>query len=271
MPYEEIPMANLADLKLVHSGGAANENPGAADRDLGGAISTAGAKDIASQTSSAPTTVTGVTVNDAAGNAEGTGTLFYDNNADSLRWTPPGGSAGTAVVVATTGDYSIQGGGTAGGLIKVSVVAASLPSSNQTNELTITNVDNNIYDDVAKADAKAGDIEYRGFYIQNDHATDEMVDIAFWLEENTPGQDVVQIALAAEAKNVAMDTIADEDTAPTGIDFDAANPVDYATGLAIPDLAAGDFKGIWIKRTVPAGTNVAQENNTFKFGVRIYV
>ena len=104
-------MATLADLKLVHSGGAANTSAAA---DLGGAISTAGAKDILSQTSTATTTITGVTVNDAAGNAEGIGTLFFDSGNKTLRWTPPSGSAGSVVDVSANGNYSIQGGGTGG-------------------------------------------------------------------------------------------------------------------------------------------------------------
>lgn len=260
-------MATLADLKLVHSGGATNTDP---NLDLGGIISTDAAKDILSQTSTATTTITGVTVSDAAGNAEGIGTLFFDSGNKTLRWTPPSGSAGTSVDVSANGNYSIQGGGT-GGLIKVAVVAASLASSDQTNTLTIANIANNIFDDVAKADSKAGDVEYRGIYIQNDHASDSMVDIKLWMEENTPGQDVVQIALAAEAKNVAMATIGDEGTPPATVDFDAANPVDFDSGLTIPDLDFGDFQGIWLKRTVPVGTNQEQLDNTFKLGVRIYV
>lgn len=260
-------MASLADLKIVHSGGAANTDPAL---DLGGAISTAGAKDILSQSATAPTTITGVTINDAAGNAEGDGTLFYDSTNQTLRWTPFGGTAGTAVDVSVNGAYAIQGGSN-GGLLKVTVVAGSLPSSDQTNSITVTNIANNIFDDVAKADAKAGDTEYRGVYWENDHSTDAMVDIRMWIAQNTPGQDVIQIALAAEAKNVTMATIANENTAPAGIDFDAANPVDYASGIAIPDLSAGDYQGFWIKRTVPAGTNQSQTNNSFRIGVRIFV
>lgn len=259
--------ATLADLKIVHSGGAANTDPLA---DLGGAISTAGAKDILSQTAGAPTTITGVTILDAAGNAEGDGTLFFDSASSSLRWTPLGGTAGSSVDVSVSGDYAIQGGNN-GGVLKVAVVSASLPSSDQTNTITIANIAENIFDDVAKADAKAGDTEYRGVYWENDHATDSMVDIRMWMETNTPGQDVVQIALAVEAKNVSMATIADENTAPATVDFDAANPVDYDSGIAIPDLSAGDFQGWWLKRTVPAGTNESQENNSFRIGVRIFV
>jgi len=261
-------MATLADLKIVHSGGAANVDP---DLDLGGAISTAGAKDILSQTATAPTTITGVTIDDAAGNDEGDGTLFFDSTNSTLRWTPLNGTAGTATDVSVNGAYAIQGGNN-GGLLKVTIVAASLPSSDQTNTITIANIANNMFDDVAKADAKAGDTEYRGVYWQNDHASDSMVDMRMWVQTNTPGQDVIQIALADEAAGVSMATIADEDTAPGGsVDFDAANPVDYDSGLVLPDLVFSDYKGWWIRRTVPAGTNQSQVNNTFRIGVRIFV
>ena len=260
--------ATLADLKIVHSGGAANVDPNA---DLGGAISTAGAKDILSQTATAPTTITGVVIDDAAGNAEGDGTLFFDSTNTTLRWTPLNGTAGTAVDVSADGAYAIQGGSN-GGLLKVTVTSASLPSSDQTNTITIANIANNMFDDVAKADAKAGDVEYRGWYWENDHASDAMVDIRMWIETNTPGQDVVQIALGNEAKNVALATIANENIDPALTpDFDDNNPVDYDSGIAIPDLSFGDFQGFWGRRTVPAGTNQSQVNNSFRIGVRIFV
>jgi hypothetical protein len=260
-------MANLADLTFVHSGGAANVDPLA---DLGGAKSTAGAKDILSQTASAPTTITGVTIDDAAGNDEGDGTLFFDSTATTLRWTPFNGTAGSAVDVSGNGDYAIQGGNN-GGILKVTVVSGSLPSSDQTNTITITNIAENIFDDVAKADAKAGDIEYRGIFIENNHATDSMVDIRVWIETNTPGQDVISMAIADEAKTMDIEIIGDENTAPSGPDFDATNPVDYDSGLVIPDLDTGDYFGLWLRRTVPAGTNQSQLNNSFRLGIRIFV
>lgn len=260
--------ASLADLKIVHSGGAANTDP---LLDLGGAISTAGAKDILSQTATALTTITGVTIDDAAGNAEGDGTLFFDSTNSTLRWTPFGGTAGTAVDVSVNGKYAIQGGSN-GGLLKVDVVAGSLPSSDQTNTSTIANIAENIFDDVSKAQAKAGDTQYRGVYWENDHASDSMVDIRMWIETNTPGQDVIQIAIADEAVNVTMGTIGDVNTDPAlTIDFDDNNPIDYDSGIVIPDLTFGSFQGWWLKRTVPAGTNESQVNNSFRIGVRIFV
>jgi hypothetical protein len=239
--------------------------------DLGGAISTAGAKDILSQTATALTTITGVTIEDAVGNPEGDGTLFFDSTAVTLRWTPFNGTAGAAVDVSVNGKYAIQGGNN-GGLLKVDVVSGTLPSSDQTNTSTIANIAENILDDVQKAQAKAGDVQFRGVYWENDHASDSMVDMRMWIETNTPGQDVIQIAIGDEAKNVSLAVIGDVNTDPAlTIDFDDNNPVDYDSGIVIPDLDFGDFQGWWLKRTVPAGTNQSQLNNSFRIGVRIFV
>jgi hypothetical protein len=99
-----------------------------------------------------------------------------------------------------------------------------------------------------------------------------MVDVRMWMETNTPGQDVIQIAIADEGLNATMGTIGDENTDPAlTIDFDDNNPIDYASGIVIPDLDFTDFQGWWLKRTVPAGTNQSQINNSFRIGVRIFV
>lgn len=260
-------MASLADVKLVHSGGASNNDP---LLDLGGVKSTDAAKDILSQSATAPTTITGVTIDDAAGNDEGDGSLVFNFVNKTLRWTPFGGTAGTAVDVSANGDYAIQGGNN-GGLLKVTVVASSLPSSDQTNTITIANLLQKIFDDVTKAESLAGSVKYRGIFIQNDHASESMVNGKLYIAENTPGQDTIQIAMAAEAKNLAMATIADEDTAPSAIDFDAVNPINAASGLVIPTLDFGDYIGFWLKRTVPANTSQAELENTFKLGIQVFV
>lgn len=98
-----------------------------------------------------------------------------------------------------------------------------------------------------------------------------MTNIKFWMAQNTPGQDNLQIANCTEAKNTAIETLTDENDAPTGINFDANNPIDLSTALSLVDLSAGDYKGFWMKRTVPAGVTAAQTANTFRIGFQIYV
>lgn len=260
-------MATLADLLINLSGGAANTDPAAA---LGGAMSTAAGGRVLSQTASG-LTITGVTIDDAMGNTVGSGSLFYDFSETALRWTPPGGTAGAAVNVGTNGEYALQGGND-GGVLLVTVVAASLPGADATNTIAIANQVNKIFDDVSKAESQAGDAEYRGLFFENDHSADAMIDAKFWIAANTPGQDVISIAIADEDKNLAIETIANESTAPVGPDFDTANPVSYASGIALTTpLEFGDYEGFWLRRVVPAGVTAAQANNTFRLGFRIYV
>ena len=258
-------MANLADFVLRLSGGASNTDPLAA---LGGAMSTVSGGRVLSQSTSG-LTMTGVTIDDAMGQAEGNGSLFYDFSADTLRWTPPGGTAGTPVDVSADGTYAIQGGNN-GGVLLVTIVAASLPSSDQTNSIAITNQTEKIFDDVTKAESQSGVTKYRGLYWENADGADSILDARFWIQTNTPGQDVIAIADGDEAVNVALETIVNENTAPSGPAF--SGPSDYAGGIALPTtMAFGDYKGWWIRQTVPAGVSEAVANNAFRIGFRIYV
>ena len=259
-------MANLADFLVRLSGGLSNTDK---DLALGGAMSTVSGGRVLSQTATDPA-ITGVTVNDAMGNSEGVGTLTFSASASTLRWTPPGGTTGDAVDVSVTGVYAIQGGSN-GGVILVTISSGLLPGSDASKSVTIANILNNVFDDVTKTESRDGVFDYRGLYFENAHASDSMVDIKFWVAVNTPGADVIQVADGVQAINVALATIADQNTAPATVDFDAANPVDYASGIAITDLDFGDYEGFWVKRTVAAGTDSPQLENTFRLGFRIYV
>ena len=263
-------MTTLADFEVRLSGGAAVTDPALA---LGGAMSTVGGGRVLSLTFTAPTTITGVTIDDAMGMPEGDGSLFYDQSAGTLRWTPPAGTAGTPVDVSVNGEYAIQGGND-GGVLLVTVTAGSLPSSDATNSITISNTANNIFGDVSKADASAGTVQYRGLYFSNENgAAGDIVDGRFWVENNTPGQDVIQIADGDEAKTLALEIIADEDTAPAGPVF--GNHTDFASGIVLPTPLIGNptnhYKGWWLQRTVPAGVSTAVPENTLRIGFRVFV
>jgi hypothetical protein len=167
--------------------------------------------------------------------------------------------------------YAIQGGND-GGVLLVTVTNSGLPGSDATDTIAIVNKTLNIFDDVTKAEALAGENDYRGLYFENAHASESMTDAKFWVENNTPGQDVVNIADGDEAVDVALETIADQNTAPSGPDFDTANPIDYASGIALATpLLFSEFKGWWIRRVVPANVSAATAENTFRIGMRIFV
>jgi hypothetical protein len=63
----------------------------------------------------------------------------------------------------------------------------------------------------------------------------------------------LDIALADEAVNTTIETIANESTAPVGPTF--SHPTTYAGGLQLngaTGLTAGSNKGVWVRRVIPA-------------------
>lgn len=158
-----------------------------------------------------------------------------------LVWRLSGGAGNTSPAASLGGAMSTVGGG-----------------------VITTAVLNNVWDDVSSAEAAAGDIEYRGIYIQNNHGSLTLQSPVFWIDSlTTSAQTEADVALADEAVNVAMETIVNESTAPVGPAF--TRPVTKGTGLAIANIPFAQFKGLWERRTVDVGAAVASDT----FSVRV--
>jgi hypothetical protein len=113
----------------------------------------------------------------------------------------------------------------------------------------------NIFDNVSGAEALAGDVEYRGIFVLNNHATLTLTGATASVQSQTAGGATADIALdniAVSAKGSAspqMATIANENTSPGG------SAGAFGAGpLSIGDIGPGQVKGIWIRRTVGAAT-----------------
>ena len=104
-----------------------------------------------------------------------------------------------------------------------------------------------LFDTISGAENAASDVEYRAVYVQNNHATLTLQAAKVYIAAETAGGASVAIALADEAVNATIETIADEGTAPVGPAF--STPTTTGAALTIGDLAPGAFKGIWIRRT----------------------
>lgn len=157
--------------------------------------------------------------------------------AGDLEYRLSGGAANTSPAAALGGAMSTAGGG-----------------------VITTAVDNNLFDDVSGAESAAGSVEYRGFYIKNNHGSLSLTSAVVWIDALTSDStDEFDIALAAEAVNVTMATIANETTAPATVVF--TRPVTKGAGLAIGTIPAGQMKGIWIRRTVNAGSAAVAANS----------
>jgi len=128
----------------------------------------------------------------------------------------------------------------------------------------VDNTLHNLFDKTTGAEAAAGDIEYRAFFIKNTHATITYEDVVVYISSNTPSADtVVAIAIADEAVGTStIETIANENTAPSGPAF--SSPANAASGISIGNMAPGEMKGIWIRWTVTAGAAAVADQATIE-------
>lgn len=120
-----------------------------------------------------------------------------------------------------------------------------------------------LFDTVSSADATAGETNYRCIYVLNSHGTLTLQNAVIWIQANTPSATTaVTIALAGEGANATAETVANEDTAPSGESFVAA--ANEGAGLSLGNLAAGQRYAVWIKRVVDAGTAAVADSFTLR-------
>lgn len=144
--------------------------------------------------------------------------------------------------------------------------AASLGGAMSTTQFA-DNVANNLWDNVSGSESAAGDVEYRAFYVLNNHGSLTWQLMVAWIDSLTSsGSTEFDIGMASEAVNTAIaQTIADEGTAPSSVTF--TRPTSKATGLPAGgvNVPAGQFKGVWIRRTVTAGAAAAADTGSIRF------
>lgn len=122
-----------------------------------------------------------------------------------------------------------------------------------------TNTTHNAFDVVSGAEALAGDTEYRGFYLLNNHGSLTAQAAALYISSNTSSSaTALAIALAGEGLNATMETIANEGTAPSGESF--TSPSTYGTGLSFGNVPNGQRYGFWLRRIVDAAATAMNDD-----------
>lgn len=124
---------------------------------------------------------------------------------------------------------------------------------------------NGFFDLVSSAEAAAGDTEYRCIYIANTGSTTAL-SAKLWIQSNTPNSDnQIAIALGGEGVNGTAETVANENTAPSGESF--SEPSSEGAALSLGDLAQNDEYPVWVRRTVNAGA-AADASEAFTLRVK---
>lgn len=231
-------------IEFYLSGGAANADPA---QSLGGLKSS---HVVLSQQASGLSNVTGVSVSNASGNATGAGTLTYTHTGTTLSWAQNGGAAGAAVDVSAGGDFWLED---ADGIaaIKVNVTPGSLPGSDQSDALTISHVDNDVFDNISGLEGYNGMDDYRWLVVGNTHGSQSFL-FNLWIAQQPTGAATLEMGLYTGGVNSDPPVLANENTAPVGGDVVFSSPADEGAALSLT-LAAGDYVQFCLHRNIAAG------------------
>lgn len=190
--------------------------------------------------------INGIVVWGASGqNGIGTGVLTAPT-ADTLTWKAPGGTTGTAVTIAN-GEYKIVEDDTASKYIIVQRISADDLQGSESCSLRWIRNNGIAMENVSNADAVAGAVNYIAVMLRNESSS-TITGLKIWL-----GTSSNDLRIAYETPSTgAIQTIADNETAPTGVTWNTGTT--SGTGISIATLAAGDEVGLWIERTIDADT-----------------
>jgi len=123
----------------------------------------------------------------------------------------------------------------------------------------------NLFDVVTGDENAASDVEYRCFFVLNNHGSLTWENVVAWLSAEVAGGCSAAIAvddIAASPKGQAgaqAYEAATESTDPSAALGDWSTATSKGTGVAIGDIAAGYCRAIWVRRT--AANTVAVDND----------
>lgn len=154
--------------------------------------------------------------------------------------------------------YSVSA---AAGDTTAGTAATSLGDQISTTAIADATLDN-LFDVITGDENAASDVEYRCFFVHNNHATLTWENVVVWLSAEVASGAVAAISVdttgvtAKGSASAQAKTVANEQTAPSSQSFSA--PTTKGTGLAIGNIPAGSVAAIWVRRTA---ANTAAVNN----------
>lgn len=163
--------------------------------------------------------------------------------------------------------------GASGGAPGASTSNQSLGGMISTTIIDEDEIANNILPDVPSAQvAAAARTMYKCCYVRNDHDSLTLTDAVIWAVNGDPDDpdlwpenpDVtVDVGLDPAATGDPSTTVIGSTTStPSGVTF-AGTAVSKETGLAIGDLAPGEYKAYWIKVRVAQNASLANAKVIF--------
>jgi hypothetical protein len=129
-----------------------------------------------------------------------------------------------------------------------------------------------LFDDISGTENSTSVVDYRCIFVLNNHGSLTASSIKAYLSSEVSGGAAIAIAvdnIAASAKggsSAQSATIANETTAPSGVGS-FSSPTTDGTGLSLGDLAPGQVRAIWIRRTAQNSAALAADGVTLGFSL----
>lgn len=155
-------------------------------------------------------------------------------------------------IIASEIQYRLSGGAAN------AAAASSLGGAKSSNAIP-----GSLFDDVSGAESASGDVEYRCFYVHNNNASLALQNAVAWLSPQTLGAgQAIAIGVGSSAVNGTEQTVADENTAPSGVTF--SSPTTKGAGIALGTIPAGQHRAVWVRRTVTAAAPASANSFTMR-------
>lgn len=126
---------------------------------------------------------------------------------------------------------------------------------------------NGLFDDISGDENAASTVDYRCFFVVNNHATLTLQNAVVYLSDVAGGANTTiavdslgPVAKGSASAQAAL--IASETTAPTGVGAFSA-PTTKAAGLALGSLGPGQVRAVWVKRSATNSAAMNADGATF--------
>jgi hypothetical protein len=129
---------------------------------------------------------------------------------------------------------------------------------------------NGLYDNISGAENAASTVDYRCVFVHNSHATLTMENTVVYLSAEVAGGAAIAVAADSTAASALANAsaqalqIASETTAPAG-PLTFSSPTTAGTGVSLGNIAAGQVKAFWVRRT--AANTAALDADGVTFGI----
>jgi hypothetical protein len=124
-----------------------------------------------------------------------------------------------------------------------------------------TAMPSSLFDTVASSEATSGRTEFRCVYVHNANATLTLSNARIWFTtQTTGGRASHSIALGSSPVNGTEQTVGAETTSPTSVTF--LSPANFAEGIPLGSIPAGEHRAVWVRRTVPPGAATGSDGFT---------